>query len=199
MMGANLTKLFCVDIESTCWNTPEEQGTKPNEVIEIGLCVLKLGRTPEQTIITEKRSYPVKPQFSEVSEFCTSLTGWTQGEIDKAPSITEVLSQIQSDYKMSTNNIWASYGEYDRVKLSSDVGQNGGLYDLYSITRLSNPFSYMRAHYNVKTLMAFKERLSREIGMARALAFYGLELEGRHHNGADDAFNIAKILARVLS
>lgn len=199
MMGANLTKLFSVDIESTCWNTPEEQGTKPNEVIEIGICVLNLKSTNAKTTITDKRSYPVKPKFTEISEFCTLLTGWSQAEIDKAPPIEEVLARIMADYRMTKNHIWCSYGEYDRVKLSSAPEQSGGLFDLYGIQRDANPFAQFRAHYNVKTLMALKERLPRELGMARALAHYGIELEGRHHNGADDAFNIAKILARVLA
>lgn len=198
-MGANLNSLIICDIESTCWNTPEEQGSKPNEVIEIGICVLNLKPTSEKTTISDKRSYPVKPKFTEVSEFCTSLTGWTQAEIDKAPPIEEVLKQIASDYGVTKNHIWCSYGEYDRVKLSSAPNQQGGLFDLYHIVHDSNPFAQFRAHYNVKTLMALKERLPRELGMARALAYYGIELEGRHHNGADDAFNIAKILARVLA
>lgn len=198
-MGANLNRLIICDIESTCWNTPEEQGTKPNEVIEIGICVLNLKPTAAKTTITDKRSYPVKPKFTEVSDFCTSLTGWTQAEIDKAPPIEDVLAQIMSDYRPTKNHIWCSYGEYDRVKLSSAPDQIGGLFDLYGIQRDANLFAQFRAHYNVKTLMALKERLPRELGMARALAYYGIELEGRHHNGADDAFNIAKILSRVLA
>ena len=47
--------------------------------------------------------------------------------------------------------------------------------------------------------MALKEGLSKEMGMERALKYYGMTLDGRHHNGADDAANIAKIVSRVLS
>jgi inhibitor of KinA sporulation pathway (predicted exonuclease) len=46
--------------------------------------------------------------------------------------------------------------------------------------------------------MALKERLSSEMGMDRALKYYGLELEGKHHRGSDDAWNISKILLKVL-
>jgi inhibitor of KinA sporulation pathway (predicted exonuclease) len=36
------------------------------------------------------------------------------------------------------------------------------------------------------------------MGMARALAHAGLPLEGRHHNGADDAWNIAALVLTLV-
>ncbi len=36
----NFDKIVVVDIESTCWETKEEQGNQPMEIIEIGACVL---------------------------------------------------------------------------------------------------------------------------------------------------------------
>lgn len=194
-MGANLTRILVVDIESTCWNTPEEQGDQPNEIIEIGICELRV----KSREIVNKRSYVVKPRLTKISLFCTELTGWTQEAVDQGSDITIALKNIELDYGISKHNVWASFGEYDRVKLSSDKNQDGGVYDLYGIERHENPFAYMRAHYNVKTLMALKEKLQKEMGMARALQFYGLPLVGRHHNGADDAWNIARIADRVLS
>jgi inhibitor of KinA sporulation pathway (predicted exonuclease) len=70
---------------------------------------------------------------------------------------------------------------------------------LYGIKPEDNPFDRFRGHINAKTLMALKERHSRESGMAAALRFYNLSLDGRHHNGADDAANIAKLVHRILS
>lgn len=194
-MGANLTKFFCVDIEATCWATPEEQGDLPNEVIEIGICEVR----PKTKEITNKRSYVVKPRTTPITPFCTELTGWTQKAVDQGSDITIALKNIEQDYQITKHYVWMSFGEYDRMKLSSDRGQSGGLLDLYGIERHENPFAYMRAHYNIKTLMALKEGLQKELGMARALQYYGLTLEGRHHNGADDAYNIAKIANKVLS
>lgn len=194
-MGANLNKIYCVDIESTCWRTPQEQGAQPNEIIEIGICELQL-KTRQ---ITNKRSYVVRPSRTKISQFCTELTGWTQEAIDRGENILKVLERIEADYRIAKNHVWGSFGEYDRVKLSSNEDQEGGLYKLYGITERQNPFARTRAHLNIKTLMAMKERLPRELGMSRALQYYGLSLTGRHHNGADDAYNIAKIADRVLS
>lgn len=192
-MRMDLSRVIVVDIESTCWETREEQGDRPNEIIEIGIC--EIDRTKGVQNIS---SYVVKPQFTTVSPFCTQLTGWTQEDVEGAADLGSTLKQIAIDYKLSRELVWFSYGEYDRVKLSSNVAERGGVWELYNIRYVDNPFAQMR-HINIKTLFALKEGLSKEIGMDRALAHYGLTLDGRHHNGADDAANIAKIVMKVLS
>lgn len=194
-MGANLSKIYVLDLEATCWRTPEEQGSQPNEIIEIGVC--ELGVKSKE--VKNKFSILVRPRFTKVSEFCTELTGWTQEQVQDGVDIDDALALFEARTGASKHHVWCSYGEYDRVKLSSDPGQKGGLFDLYEIDRIQNPFARMRSHLNIKTLLALKEGLQKEIGMARALKFYGLELQGRHHNGADDAWNIAHIAAKVLS
>lgn len=191
-MGADLSRVFVVDVEATCWETREEQGSQPNEVIEIGICVLD-----KQKGIIDVSSYVVKPVYTKVSPFCTQLTGWTQEAVDEGASMLNTLLAIREDYKITKDNVWFSFGEYDRIKLAS-VGR-ASVGELYRIPHNDNPFAQMRAHYNIKTLMALKEGLAKEMGMDRALKFYGMTLDGRHHNGADDAANIAKIVSRVLS
>ena len=191
-MGANLRKVYVVDVEATCWDTREEQGDRPNEVIEIGICTYDV-----QTRKIENGSgYVIKPRFTTVSPFCTQLTGWTQADVDGGADIAPTIATIAQDYGMTKDHIWFSCGEYDRVKLGSDAP--GGLGHLYGIPREQNPFAQMR-HINVKTLFALKHRLAREKGMEGMLTILKEQLEGRHHNGADDAWNIAKIVRHVLS
>lgn len=193
-MGANLSRVFVVDVEATCWETPEEQGDQPNEVIEIGICALELktGR------IIDPSGYVVKPRRTKVSEFCTKLTGWTQAAVDEGSDIVDVLPAIVADYGITKNHVWFSCGEYDRIKLGSS-DEAGSLRSLYGVQRADNPFAFMRAHMNIKTLFAMKHHLPREMGMARMLSHIGEKLEGRHHNGCDDAMNIAKLVRHVLS
>lgn len=186
--------MIVIDVECTCWETREEQGDRPNEIIEIGICELQ-----KTAGVQNISSYLVKPQFSGISPFCTELTGWRPEDVADAPDLKTVLRAIGSDYKLTGDLVWFSYGEYDRVKLSSNVGERGGVNWLYGIERQDNPIARMRSHVNIKTLMALKEGLSKELAMDRALRFYGETLDGRHHNGADDAANIAKIVRRVLS
>lgn len=191
-MGARLDTVFVADVEATCWETRTEQGTMPNEIIEIGICKLHI-KTGE---ISDISSYVVKPRFTKVSPFCTSLTGWTQAAVDDGADIAPTLLAIAQDYGMTKDHVWFSCGEYDRVKLG--CGGRGSVRDLYGIGRDGSMFEQMR-HVNIKTLFGLKFKLGKEMGMDRMLQHIGEKLEGRHHNGADDAANIAKIVRKVLS
>jgi inhibitor of KinA sporulation pathway (predicted exonuclease) len=191
-MGARLDRVLVVDCEATCWATKEEQGDQPNEVIEIGICELIMATGERRN----GASYVVKPRFTKITPFCTELTGWTQQAIDEGADIAPTIRQIKEDYGITSLDIWFSCGEYDRVKLGCDGRASLG--GLYGVKHSDNPFSLMR-HNNIKTLFALKHRLSKEMGMDRMLKHMGEKLEGRHHNGADDAWNIAKIVHYTLS
>lgn len=190
----DLSRILVLDCEATCWETRDEQGDRPNEIIEIGICEFIIKTKEVQKI----KSYPVRPRFTTVSEFCTSLTGWTQEQVDAAHDIANVLKTIGEDYEITSKTSWASYGAFDYRKLSSDKDLRGSVGWLYGIAAANNPIAQMTNYINIKNLMAYKEGLKNELGMDRALKFYNETLEGRHHNGADDAANIAKILRKVL-
>jgi inhibitor of KinA sporulation pathway (predicted exonuclease) len=191
-MRAKLDKVYVVDVEATCWETKEEQGALPNEVIEIGICCLEM----VSGNISPASSYIVRPRFTTVSSFCTSLTGWTQERVDAGRDIVEVLEAVRKDFDINSSSAWFSCGEYDRVKLGVDGG--GSLGALYGLERHQSPFAVAR-HFNIKPLFAFKHKLKREMGMARMLKHIDETLEGQHHSGADDAYNTAKIVRSVFS
>jgi inhibitor of KinA sporulation pathway (predicted exonuclease) len=52
-------------------------------------------------------------------------------------------------------------------------------------------------HLNIKSLFATAIGHDRELGLDGAYEILGLTMEGRHHRGDDDAWNIA-ILCRIL-
>lgn len=191
-MGASLDRLVCVDIEATCWETKEEQGNRPNEIIEIGICALNL-RTGD---ISTPDSYVVKPRFTEVSPFCTQLTGWTPEKVAEGGDIGDTLKIIGADYSLDRDTLWCSYGEFDRIKLASDG--KASVQGLYGIHRSDNPFSRLRSHLNLKTIFAIRAGLQKEVGLDKAFNIAGLKMVGRHHNGADDAYNIARLAWDVL-
>jgi inhibitor of KinA sporulation pathway (predicted exonuclease) len=199
-MGANLKKTFVVDIEATCWREGE-QADGPMEVIEIGIVAMSL----RDGSILQRQSYPVRPQLSSVSDFCTELTGWTSEKLENAPTIQEVLPRIRDEFGLSKNMTWWSCGESDRRKLSGDPRLTGSLGYLYRdlgalFEQGTDPsaFSLMRGHYNIKTLMAMKYGWDRERGMARMLQSLGLPLKGQHHSGVDDAENTAQLVWHFL-
>lgn len=200
-MGANLSTILILDVEATCWETDpdhaggELQGDQPQEVIEIGAAALDV----KTRSVYQIASIVVRPRHSQVSRFCTALTGWTPAAVaEQGVDIVDALARLQHDFKLTRHHVWGSYGEFDRCKLSSRAGP-GDLRHLYGLDAAVNPIDQLRAHLNIKTLMALKHSLRRELGMAAALRFYGLELVGRHHSGRDDAVNIAQLASRVLS
>jgi inhibitor of KinA sporulation pathway (predicted exonuclease) len=172
--------LNIVDLEATCW-----EGTPPagqtHEIIEIGVCILN----SETLKRSEKRSLVVKPRFSHVSEFCTELTGWTAAAVDAGMDFADACQILEREFASQTRT-WLSWGEYDRQQLERECAAKG----------IRNPFG--RHHINAKAVFGTARNRGKKLGMAEALQRLGWELEGRHHNGADDAWNIAGIVAELL-
>ena len=90
------------------------------------------------------------------------------------------------DEYRSRERLWSSFGDYDRQQFERNCATFGIAY----------PFG--PAHLNVKTLAAAAFGWSREAGMSEALKRVGLPLEGIHHRGGDDAWNIAGLLCHLL-
>ena len=175
-----LDRLLVIDIEATCWkkSPPPEQ---ENEIIEIGIAPINLSTKT----VEDKISILVKPQCSTISEFCTELTTLTQEQVDTGVSFTDACLRLRKEY-LSEKRVWASYGDYDRRMFEKQCKARGVRY----------PFGVR--HINVKTLFAIAQGLPREVGMARALEMLDLPLEGTHHRGHDDAWNIARILLKLI-
>jgi inhibitor of KinA sporulation pathway (predicted exonuclease) len=170
--------LNVIDVEATCWERNPPPG-QVNEIIEIGLCAVDL-ETRERV---ERDRIMVKPARSEVSAFCTELTGITQEEADAGITFREACALLISRHH-SDSRPWASWGDYDRKQFERQCG--GVRY----------PFG--SAHTNAKQRFAEAYGIRRQ-GMAGALQSAGLPLEGRHHNGADDAWNIAALILHLAA
>lgn len=179
-MAKKLDYLIVVDIESTCWEkiipTQEE-----SEIIEIGICAVDIASGER----LEKASLLVKPEKSKVSDFCTRLTTLTQAQVEQGITFQEACLILKQKY-LAKERIWASYGNYDRRQFERQCQSRN----------ISYPFG--SRHINVKTLLAIIYALPDEIGMAQALDLLKLPLEGTHHRGGDDAWNIARILSELL-
>jgi inhibitor of KinA sporulation pathway (predicted exonuclease) len=180
-MAQVLDQVIIVDIEATCWEGDPPPGQE-SEIIEIGICLLDVPSGQR----SQKQSILVRPQRSTVTAFCTQLTTLTQEQVDQGISFSEACAQIKRDYR-PRGRTWASYGDYDRIMFQRQCEREGVTY----------PFN--RTHINVKNLLALGQNLPREVGLDQALALLNLPLEGTHHRGVDDAWNIAAILAYLLT
>ena len=179
-MSNKLDTIVVIDIEATCWKGKPPPGQE-NEIIEIGICPLDIASGQP----LEKESILVKPERSQVSEFCTNLTTLTQERVDQGISFSEACLLLEKKYN-THQKTWASYGDYDRKQFEKQCQSHGIRY----------PFG--KRHINVKELFARRNALPKKVGMAAALNFLNLPLEGTHHRGDDDAWNIARILSLLL-
>lgn len=177
----SLDQVLVVDVESTCWEKSPPPG-EVSEIIEIGVCPVEVASGKRG----ERRSVLVRPVRSRVSSFCTRLTTLTQDQVDAGVSFAEACAVLRKEFQ-SDRRVWASYGDYDRKMFERQCAAVGVGY----------PFG--PRHLNVKTLFALTHALRREVGMAEAMRIAGHKLDGTHHRGHDDAYNIAGLLAGLLN
>lgn len=172
-----------IDIEATCWEGKDDIpfGSK-SEIIEIGICQINL-----QTLDrTKKRSILIKPKFSTVSPFCEQLTTITQKMLDQdGVSQQEAVDILLKEYN-SLYLPWASYGFYDQKMFKE-------MWDLYGIQ-----YPLHNRHTNIKFNFAMMFGLTKEVGMDSALEMLKIPLDGTHHRGSDDAWNIAAIMIDMI-
>lgn len=179
-MAIERETVVIVDVESTCWENKEEARRNTSEIIEIGVCALDIASGESD----KKRSIFVKPVKSTVSPFCTQLTTITpQMVAENGISFVDACKILQDDYE-TESRLWLSWGNYDRTMF---VEQS---------RRMAVTYPFSDNHCNLKNL--FANFHGKRMGMARALNTIDLELEGTHHRGGDDAWNIARILAHML-
>ena len=180
-MAKLFDQILVIDVESTCWQGPPPRG-QLSEIIEIGLCTVDA--TTLQRL--EKRAIMVKPVRSRVSEFCTKLTTLTQDDVHGAGSLPDAVSILKKEYR-ALERLWASWGDYDRSQFERCCRE------------LTVPYPFGKGHLNIKTLFALAYGDNSEIGIDEACARIGIPMEGTHHRGVDDAWNIAAIFCHLLA
>ena len=175
--------VLVVDVESTCWEPPEVQpNDEISEIIEIGIAEVNI----KNREVLRNDSIIIKPQKSKVSKFCTKLTTLTQNIVDDGCTFQAAMAILRKNYN-SENRTMVSWGDYDRNMFERNSKEYGVKY----------PFG--RRHINLKNTFTVLHGLDKEPGMDRALEYIGLDLQGVHHRGVDDASNIARILCHTLS
>jgi inhibitor of KinA sporulation pathway (predicted exonuclease) len=180
-MAKLLDQIIVIDLESTCWDGPPPDG-QISEIIEIGVATLDVATLQR----IEKQSLLVKPTRSQISEFCTKLTTLTPAHFTSAGTLADAAKVLKKQFQ-SQDRLWASWGDYDRRQFERVCKE----------FNVGYPFGI--SHLNVKTLFAIAHGLDHEIGLDMAYQQLGLAMEGTHHRGGDDAWNIAGLLVRLLA
>lgn len=174
-MAKRLDQVLVVDVESTCWDRRPPQG-EISEIIEIGLCTVDLASLER----LERRCIWVRPMRSRVSDFCTQLTSITPEMLEGAQPLAAAVKILKTEYH-AADRLFVSWGDYDRNQFQRNCREYN----------LEYPFG--PTHLNVKTLFATALGLAKETGIDAAFDKLGLTMDGTHHRGVDDAWNIAQL------
>lgn len=172
-----------VDLEATCWDSSESRGNQVSEIIEIGLVMLNT----ETGEVCQPVSMKVRPTQSTISQFCTDLTGLTQRDVAKAPTLNQACQILRKEYN-SHRYVWSSYGEWDRYMMEESVKRTGAQ------SAFSGIHTNIQAVFGWTLPTANKDDLS----LQKAVQVAGLAWVGRAHSGVDDAHNAANLLWSVL-
>ncbi|KAF3888699.1 MULTISPECIES: 3'-5' exonuclease [Nostocales] len=177
-MTTNRASYFLiVDLEATC----SDDGFIPSgemEIIEIGAVMLN---SSTWEIDSEFQQFVKPVRHPQLTKFCTELTTIRQEDVDKASGFPEVISQFKEWIELFPRNIFCSWGNYDKKQFLQDC-------EFHKV-----PYPFGSEHRNIKNEFSEYLGVSKGFGMAKALQHLGIELQGTHHRGIDDARNIAAI------
>jgi 3'-5' exoribonuclease 1 len=175
-----------VDFEATCWDKDEKHKQGNAEIIEIGAVAVD----GEYQVLSEFSTFirPVKEPV--LSEFCRSLTGIEQREVDKALKFNDgiqcfyhwiLTSRTERDYAIYT------WGNYDRSLLRRNFRmnkcKNGGMSNIIHGKMIDLQEIFL------KTVTLQYSSCS----MSMALSIIGECFQGKKHSSLDDARNLLKL------
>lgn len=170
-----------VDFEATC----SDNGAVPRhemEIIEIG-AVIQKADTFE--IASEFQTFVRPVRHPELTPFCVRLTSITQRDVAGAPSFGDAIAAMKRWMQAFDDVLFCSWGGYDRKQLLQDC-------DYHRV-----PYPFASGHLNLKTEVAKTLGWRKPLGIAAAVRQLGMDFEGVHHRGIDDARNIARIVRRA--
>ena len=167
-----MRRMVIVDIEATC---DVDRGSL-QETIEIGAARIDL----DDPTYLEAFDRLIRPQVSEVTRYCTSLTTITPEMVEQEPVFQDAFPEFVE--WMAGCDRFSSWGMLDWSVMLDDCNRYG----------VDWPFKH---HINLAN--QFTRKYGRRLPHRKAMQVIDLEPVGQHHRGVDDALNIAAI-ARVL-
>lgn len=121
-----------------------------------------------------------------LTPFCMELTHISQQDVESAPLFRVGIAALLDWLQEFPNHLFCSWGDYDRKQFERECAFN------------NIPYPFEAGHVNLKKQFSEQRGLRRQLGMAAALRKMGLELQGTHHRGIDDARNITRLLPHIF-
>ncbi|CAL1538274.1 unnamed protein product [Lymnaea stagnalis] len=178
--------LVVIDFEATCSETNENF---IHEIIEFPAVLVD---AQNQAVCNVFQRF-CKPRVNPtLTDFCTSLTGISQQQVDKAKDFTEVFKEFEewmAIHKLGTDYQFAilTDGPWDMARFLRTQTELSGI----AFPKWAKQWINLRKAYT-----AFYG--CGRINLHQMLEDLGMKFQGRPHCGLDDARNIAAIAIRLL-
>ena len=169
-----------LDLEATCWQ--RNAMDRRQEVIE--LAAYRVNGYKEWGDHFESFIRPV--DHPRLSAYCTELTTITQEQVNKAKKFDSVFTRFIDWYETEDGQqIFCTWGDKDVEILQAECDRHELEFNFPLVINLKE--QYARIH-----------RLSREVGLLKALEFHEIEFEGTPHRAKDDAYNTARLFLHLI-
>jgi len=182
MGHVRLDKLLIADGEFTC--TSDAAWTKQNgELIELAIVPIDLKTLEIRRDLAW--SSLIKPVKTEITAYCTELTGITAEMIrSEAKPVNEVFNTI--DKLFGHGAPWGTWGETDREVIQRAADLAGVRFPMSS------------THLNLKFHYSLYRNRRREIGFKKALQAERIQFVGEPHRAGPDTENLAVLWQKIL-
>ncbi|XP_033756055.1 3'-5' exoribonuclease 1-like [Pecten maximus] len=178
--------LLVIDFEATCEaDTPDY----PHEIIEFPIILVDVHK---KTVVDEFHSFCKPVLNSQLSEFCTELTGITQADVDASETFPAVFQKAEEWMREK------HLGDGNKFTIVTD-----GPWDMSRFLCLQCQHSdqvfprWAKKWINIrKTYGSFYK--CRRKKLEDMLIYLGMKFEGKQHRGRDDSRNIARIAIRLI-
>ena len=176
--------LIILDFEANC---SADKQLYPQEIIEFPCVVYDI----QNDVINRNIDFShfVNPDIP-ITDFCTNLTSITQEMVDNKPKLNEILELHKkwiNDNNLYNNSLFVTCGDWDLEM---------ALPNHCEYLKIKYP-NYFKEWCNIKELYAtFYQR--KTYSMKGMLDKLNIPLDGIHHRGIDDCYNIAKIAQRMV-
>ncbi len=154
-----------------------------NEIIQIGAVMMN----EEHHIVDEFSSY-VKPEFGMLNKFIKDLTGIGEEQLRHANCLIEVLESFVQ-WIGSRDVTIISWSDSDYIQLKQEMNAKG-IRQRRIETLLSEWVDFQHAFDKML-------RMERQISLKEAMLVGRLHPIGKQHDGLADAYNTARLFAKV--
>jgi len=173
-----------LDTELTCYENDVFPPGERKEIIQFGICMVDLAARK----IIKTVSIPVIPTMSQVSPYCTALTGWTEAKLRKEGAVP---------FAEACRRLSQKYGARNRLLITDSDTETLKVKEQCELNAVEFPFG--PGYLNISHLLAPLAGQRRRVGLEEMAALVGVEVQPEKLHRADyDATIIARIYLAVL-